>query len=84
MAPEFVSKFDYRPAAIIERLVLVKAIYRRTTNYGHFRSHLLLGNNERIHVARERRRTVKNDQTVKQTRPQCFFAHSSCPISAHG
>ncbi len=35
MVPGFVSKFDYRPAAMIERLDLVKTIYRRTTNDGH-------------------------------------------------
>ena len=34
-AQEFVSAFDYRPAAIIERLDLLTAAYRRTTNYGH-------------------------------------------------
>jgi S-adenosylmethionine synthetase len=28
--------FDFRPAAIIERLNLLRPIYRRTTNYGHF------------------------------------------------
>jgi S-adenosylmethionine synthetase len=33
---EFVSKFDFRPAAIIERLDLLRPIYRQTTNYGHF------------------------------------------------
>jgi S-adenosylmethionine synthetase len=30
------EKFDFRPAAIIERLRLLKPIYRGTTNYGHF------------------------------------------------
>ena len=35
-AEEFARKFDYRPAAIIERLDLLKPIYRSTTNYGHF------------------------------------------------
>jgi S-adenosylmethionine synthetase len=33
---EFVLKFDFRPAAIIERLDLLRPIYRLTTNYGHF------------------------------------------------
>jgi S-adenosylmethionine synthetase len=28
--------FDFRPAAIIERLGLLRPIYRKTTNYGHF------------------------------------------------
>ncbi len=35
-AADFVKKFDFRPAAIIERLDLLKPIYRKTTNYGHF------------------------------------------------
>jgi S-adenosylmethionine synthetase len=35
-AEEFVRRFDFRPAAIIERLRLLQPIYRHTTNYGHF------------------------------------------------
>jgi S-adenosylmethionine synthetase len=35
-ASEFVSQFDFRPAAILEKLDLLKPIYRQTTNYGHF------------------------------------------------
>ena len=35
-AEEFVRTFDFRPAAIIERLGLLRPIYRQTTNYGHF------------------------------------------------
>jgi S-adenosylmethionine synthetase len=35
-AADFVSRFDFRPAAIIERLDLLRPIYRSTTNYGHF------------------------------------------------
>jgi len=35
-AVEFSKKFDFRPAAIIERLDLLRPIYRTTTNYGHF------------------------------------------------
>ena len=35
-AEELVGTFDFRPAAIIERLELLRPIYRRTTNYGHF------------------------------------------------
>ncbi len=35
-AVKFVNKFDFRPAAIIERLDLLRPIYRQTTNYGHF------------------------------------------------
>jgi S-adenosylmethionine synthetase len=30
------EEFDFRPGAIIERLDLLKPIYRSTTNYGHF------------------------------------------------
>jgi S-adenosylmethionine synthetase len=33
---DFVARYDFRPAAIIERLDLLRPIYRRTTNYGHF------------------------------------------------
>jgi S-adenosylmethionine synthetase len=36
LAAEFVHGFDFRPAAIIERLDLLRPIYRHTTNYGHF------------------------------------------------
>lgn len=35
-AVEFVQRLDFRPAAIIERLDLLRPIYRRSTNYGHF------------------------------------------------
>lgn len=35
-AAEFVRQFDFRPAAIIERLDLLRPMYRETTNYGHF------------------------------------------------
>jgi S-adenosylmethionine synthetase len=35
-AEALVGSFDFRPAAIIERLALLRPIYRRTTNYGHF------------------------------------------------
>jgi S-adenosylmethionine synthetase len=35
-ARRFVEGFDFRPAAIIERLDLLRPLYRRTTNYGHF------------------------------------------------
>jgi S-adenosylmethionine synthetase len=36
-AEEFVKNaFDFRPRAIIERLELLRPIYRSTTNYGHF------------------------------------------------
>jgi S-adenosylmethionine synthetase len=35
-AMEFAYTFDFRPSAIIERLRLLRPIYRETTNYGHF------------------------------------------------
>jgi S-adenosylmethionine synthetase len=35
-AADFVRGFDFRPAAIIEQLQLLRPIYRATTNYGHF------------------------------------------------
>ena len=35
-AAELVRTFDFRPAAIVERLRLLQPIYRQTTNYGHF------------------------------------------------
>ena len=36
-AAEFVmNAFDFRPRAIIERLDLLRPIYRQSTNYGHF------------------------------------------------
>jgi S-adenosylmethionine synthetase len=35
-AEEALSRYDFRPAAIIERLDLRRPIYRETTNYGHF------------------------------------------------
>ena len=35
-AVALVSSFDFRPAAICERLDLRRPIYRSTTNYGHF------------------------------------------------
>jgi S-adenosylmethionine synthetase len=33
---DYVARYDFRPAAIIERLDLLRPIYRTTTNYGHF------------------------------------------------
>jgi S-adenosylmethionine synthetase len=35
-AADFVRGYDFRPAAIIDRLQLLQPIYRSTTNYGHF------------------------------------------------
>jgi S-adenosylmethionine synthetase len=36
IAADFVKQFDFRPGAIIERFDLTRAMYRQTTNYGHF------------------------------------------------
>jgi S-adenosylmethionine synthetase len=35
-AAAFVGGFDFRPGAIVERLDLLRPIYRKTSNYGHF------------------------------------------------
>ncbi|NLV32341.1 MAG: methionine adenosyltransferase [Acidobacteria bacterium] len=35
-AAEYVKTLDFRPVAIIERFQLLRPIYRKTTNYGHF------------------------------------------------
>ena len=35
-AEAFVRRFDFRPASMINKLDLLRPIYRRTTNYGHF------------------------------------------------
>jgi S-adenosylmethionine synthetase len=35
-AADLVRSFDFRPRAIIERLNLLRPMYRATTNYGHF------------------------------------------------
>lgn len=35
-AAKFLKEFDFRPGAIIEKLDLLRPIYRQTTNYGHF------------------------------------------------
>lgn len=36
LAAKFLRGFDFRPAAILERLNLRAPIFRQTTNYGHF------------------------------------------------
>jgi S-adenosylmethionine synthetase len=33
---DFVRAYDFRPGAIVEHLRLLRPLYRRTTNYGHF------------------------------------------------
>ena len=35
-AADFAGGFDFRPAAILQQLDLLRPIYRTTTNYGHF------------------------------------------------
>jgi S-adenosylmethionine synthetase len=35
-ASDLVARLDFRPGAIVERLDLLRPIYRETTNYGHF------------------------------------------------
>ncbi|MGE5618897.1 MAG: methionine adenosyltransferase [Sphingomonadaceae bacterium] len=35
-AESFVRQYDFRPAAIVETLDLLRPIYRQSTNYGHF------------------------------------------------
>ena len=35
-AEDYIQQFDFRPAAIIKKLDLLKPIYAKTTNYGHF------------------------------------------------
>jgi len=35
-AQDYLGRFDFRPAAMIERLDLKRPIYRDTVNYGHF------------------------------------------------
>ena len=36
LTEELKKQFDFRPAAIVERLNLRRPIYRATSNYGHF------------------------------------------------
>lgn len=36
MVEDFVRQFDFRPDSIIERLNLLRPIYTKSTNYGHF------------------------------------------------
>jgi S-adenosylmethionine synthetase len=41
IAKAVASVFDFRPAAIVRQLDLLRPIYRETTHYGHFtKSHL--------------------------------------------
>jgi S-adenosylmethionine synthetase len=57
---EIVKKeFDLRPAAIIERLELLRPIFRKTTNYGHFGRELPEFNWEKTDLAETLKRAVK-------------------------
>ncbi len=57
---EIVKKmFDLRPAAIIERLDLLRPIYRKTCNYGHFGRELPELSWEKTDLAEDLKRAVK-------------------------
>ena len=57
---EIVKKtFDLRPAAIIERLDLLRPIYRKTTNYGHFGRELPEFAWEKTDMVEDLKRAVK-------------------------
>jgi S-adenosylmethionine synthetase len=57
---EIVKKtFDLRPAAIIERLDLLRPIYRKTCNYGHFGRELPEFNWEKTDMVEDLKRAVK-------------------------
>jgi S-adenosylmethionine synthetase len=53
------KEFDLRPAAIIERLDLLKPIYRKTTNYGHFGRELPEFGWEKVDCVESLKRAVK-------------------------
>jgi S-adenosylmethionine synthetase len=53
------KQFDLRPAAIIERLDLLRPIYRKTTNYGHFGRELPEFTWEKIDAVEDLKRAVK-------------------------
>ncbi len=57
---EIVKKmFDLRPAAIIERLNLLRPIYRKTCNYGHFGRELPELTWENLDLVEDMKRAVK-------------------------
>ncbi|MBN1106739.1 MAG: methionine adenosyltransferase domain-containing protein, partial [Deltaproteobacteria bacterium] len=57
---EIVKKvFDLRPAAIIEKLDLLRPIFRKTTNYGHFGRELPELTWEKTDMVDELKRAVK-------------------------
>jgi S-adenosylmethionine synthetase len=51
--------FDLRPAAIIERLDLLRPIYRKTSNYGHFGRELPELTWEKTDLVEDLKRAVK-------------------------
>jgi S-adenosylmethionine synthetase len=53
------KKFDLRPAAIIERLDLLRPIFRKTCNYGHFGRELPEFTWEKIDMVEDLKRAVK-------------------------
>jgi S-adenosylmethionine synthetase len=53
------NQFDLRPAAIIERLDLLRPIYRKTTNYGHFGRELPEFTWEKTDAAEDLKRALK-------------------------
>jgi S-adenosylmethionine synthetase len=53
------KEFDLRPAAIIERLDLLRPIYRKTTNYGHFGRELPEFTWEKLDSVESLKRAVK-------------------------
>lgn len=53
------KEFDLRPAAMIERLDLLRPIYRKTCNYGHFGRELPEFTWEKTDVAEDLKRAVK-------------------------
>ena len=53
------KKFDLRPAAIIERLDLLRPIYRKTCNYGHFGRELPEFTWEKTDMVTDLKRAVK-------------------------
>lgn len=53
------KSFDLRPAAIIERLDLLRPIYRKTTNYGHFGRELPELTWEKTDMVEDLKRAVK-------------------------
>ncbi|MBU2499013.1 MAG: methionine adenosyltransferase [Proteobacteria bacterium] len=53
------KEFDFRPAAIIERLDLLRPIYRKTCNYGHFGRELPEFSWEKLDMVETLKKAVK-------------------------